>query len=141
MILLYQYMDNNFYKQLQSFSLNGGISNIKMESSFLLFNGFPWHSLTATDRHVLDSTASSLCSSSPHLVRNACSFLLDVVFQDFPAEIFLQRPTIAQVCEWGNVFIFGHRGSIQKLYAKLNWIKNQINCAKHLDLECKTVKI
>nr|XP_039269179.1 rotatin-like [Styela clava] len=61
---------------------------------FITFSGFPWHFLTATDRHVLSSTSTSLCSSNVSLVQNACSFLLDVVFRDFPAEIFLQRPTI-----------------------------------------------
>jgi len=63
----------------------------------LRFAGFPWHSLTGTDRHVLASTGTSLCSPSAHLVRNACAFLLDVIFRDFPHEIFLQRPTIVQV--------------------------------------------
>ncbi|WAR12035.1 RTTN-like protein, partial [Mya arenaria] len=45
---------------------------------------FPWLSLTPTDRHVLSSTNSM------------CEFLSDVVFQDFPAEIFLQRPNIVK---------------------------------------------
>ena len=61
------------------------------------FSGFPWHSLTGTDRHVLTSTGASLCSPNPQSVRNACAFLLDVIFQDFPPEIFLQRPAIIQV--------------------------------------------
>jgi len=63
----------------------------------LRFSGFPWHSLTGTDRHVLTSTGASLCSPNPHSVRNACAFLLDVIFRDFPPEIFLQRPAIIQV--------------------------------------------
>lgn len=63
----------------------------------LRFFGFPWHSLTGTDRHVLMSTGSSLCSPNPHSVRTACAFLLDVIFRDFPPEIFLQRPAIVQV--------------------------------------------
>uniref|UniRef100_H2YG82 Rotatin N-terminal domain-containing protein n=1 Tax=Ciona savignyi TaxID=51511 RepID=H2YG82_CIOSA len=66
------------------------------EISCLRFPGFLWHSLTGTDRHVLASTGASLCSPSPHLVRNACAFLLDVIFRDFPPEIFLQRPSIVQ---------------------------------------------
>ncbi|WAR12025.1 RTTN-like protein, partial [Mya arenaria] len=45
---------------------------------------FPWLSLTPTDRHVISSTNST------------CEFLSDVVFQDFPAEIFLQRPNIVK---------------------------------------------
>ena len=64
----------------------------------LRFHGFSWHSLTGTDKHVLMSTGSSLCSPNPHSVRTACAFLLDVLFRDFPPEIFLQRPAIVQVC-------------------------------------------
>ena len=30
---------------------------------------------------------------------SACEFLSDVVFQDFPAEVFLQRPNIVKVSE------------------------------------------
>ena len=63
----------------------------------LRFSGFPWHSLTGTDRHVLMSTGASLCSPNPHSVRHACAFLLDVIFRDFPPEIFLQRSAIVQV--------------------------------------------
>uniref|UniRef100_H2YG83 Rotatin N-terminal domain-containing protein n=1 Tax=Ciona savignyi TaxID=51511 RepID=H2YG83_CIOSA len=72
------------------------VSDPTIEISCLRFPGFLWHSLTGTDRHVLASTGASLCSPSPHLVRNACAFLLDVIFRDFPPEIFLQRPSIVQ---------------------------------------------
>ncbi|KAJ8303020.1 hypothetical protein KUTeg_019416 [Tegillarca granosa] len=57
---------------------------------------FPWLALTPTDRHVIMSTNSSLQSREPHLLVNSCDFLSDVVFQDFPAEIFLQRPNIVK---------------------------------------------
>ncbi|XP_069776494.1 rotatin isoform X2 [Narcine bancroftii] len=57
---------------------------------------FPWLTLTMTDRHVLLSNESSLKSSSRTLIRNTCELLQDVIMQDFPAEIFLQRPKIVQ---------------------------------------------
>jgi len=31
------------------------------------------------------------------MVLSVCEFLTDVVFQDFPAEVFLQRPSIVKV--------------------------------------------
>ena len=40
---------------------------------------------------------SSLNASDLYLVVSACEFLSDVVFEDFPAEVFLQRPTIIKV--------------------------------------------
>ncbi|XP_048451707.1 rotatin [Rhincodon typus] len=62
----------------------------------LKYSTFPWLTLTMTDRHVLSSNESSLKSSNHTLVRNTCELLQDVIMQDFPAEIFLQRPKIVQ---------------------------------------------
>ncbi|KAA8580820.1 hypothetical protein FQN60_013778 [Etheostoma spectabile] len=62
----------------------------------LKFSVFPWLSLTNTDRHILSSNESSLRSSNPNLVRSTCELLCDVITQDFPAEIFLQRPSIVK---------------------------------------------
>ncbi|XP_049604680.1 rotatin [Syngnathus scovelli] len=62
----------------------------------LEFSVFPWLTLTNADRHILSSKESSLRSSNPNLVRTTCELLCDVIMQDFPAEIFLQRPNIAK---------------------------------------------
>nr|XP_023650287.1 rotatin [Paramormyrops kingsleyae] len=62
----------------------------------LKFCTFPWLTLTTTDRHILASNESSLQSSNHSLVRTTCDLLQNVIMQDFPAEIFLQRPTIVQ---------------------------------------------
>ena len=40
---------------------------------------------------------SSLKGSDVFLVVSACEFLSDVVFEDFSAEVFLQRPSIVKV--------------------------------------------
>jgi len=40
---------------------------------------------------------SSVCSRDLSVVVSVCEFLMDVVFQDFPAEVFLQRPSIVKV--------------------------------------------
>ncbi|XP_052011428.1 rotatin [Apodemus sylvaticus] len=63
---------------------------------WLRFSVFPWLPLTTTDRHVLSSNESSLRSSNHTLIWNTCELLKDVIMQDFPAEIFLQRPKIVQ---------------------------------------------
>ncbi|XP_037661680.1 rotatin isoform X3 [Choloepus didactylus] len=62
----------------------------------LKFSTFPWLPLTMTDRHVLSSNESSLRSSNHTLIWNTCELLKAVIMQDFPAEIFLQRPKIVQ---------------------------------------------
>ncbi|XP_051019849.1 LOW QUALITY PROTEIN: rotatin [Acomys russatus] len=63
---------------------------------WLKFSVFPWLPLTTTDRHVLSSNESSLRSSNHTLIWNTCELLKAVIMQDFPAEIFLQRPRIVQ---------------------------------------------
>ncbi|NXP27460.1 RTTN protein, partial [Scytalopus superciliaris] len=63
----------------------------------LKFSTFPWITLTSTDRHVLSSNESSLRSNNQSLIWSTCELLQDVIMQDFPAEIFLQRPKIVPV--------------------------------------------
>ncbi|NWX40487.1 RTTN protein, partial [Steatornis caripensis] len=63
----------------------------------LKFSTFPWLTLTSTDRHVLSSNESSLRSNNRSLIWSTCELLQDVIMQDFPAEIFLQRPKILPV--------------------------------------------
>ncbi|XP_060949825.1 rotatin [Limanda limanda] len=62
----------------------------------LKFSVFPWLTLTNTDRHILTSNESSLRSNNPNMVRTTCDLLCDVIMQDFPPEIFLQRPSIVK---------------------------------------------
>ncbi|XP_054840962.1 rotatin [Eublepharis macularius] len=73
----------------KQFSLKHGVKCLK-------FSTFPWLILTSTDRHVLSSNESSLRSNNHRLIWNTCELLQDVIMQDFPAEIFLQRPKIVQ---------------------------------------------
>uniref|UniRef100_A0A672L3Y9 Rotatin N-terminal domain-containing protein n=1 Tax=Sinocyclocheilus grahami TaxID=75366 RepID=A0A672L3Y9_SINGR len=62
----------------------------------LKFSVFPWLSLNTTDPHIWSSNESSLRSGNHNLVRTTCELLRDVIMQDFPAEIFLQRPSTVQ---------------------------------------------
>lgn len=48
---------------------------------------------------------SSLKSSNPNLIRTTCELLCDVIMQDFPAEIFLQRPQIFKVSLYNHDFM------------------------------------
>ena len=52
--------------------------------------------LTLNDRQVLQQTNSSLCSRNIQTVVDYSLFLGDVIFEDFPAEVFIQRPHILQ---------------------------------------------
>ncbi|KAK7879371.1 hypothetical protein WMY93_030707 [Mugilogobius chulae] len=63
----------------------------------LKFSVFPWLTLTNTDRHILSSNESSLRSNNLNLVRTTCELLRDVIMQDFPSEVFLQRPGIVKI--------------------------------------------
>ena len=56
----------------------------------------PWLTLTLNDRQVLQQTHSSLCSRNSGIVSDYALFLAEVVFQDFPVELFTQRPVLIQ---------------------------------------------
>uniref|UniRef100_A0A3B3RUX0 Rotatin N-terminal domain-containing protein n=1 Tax=Paramormyrops kingsleyae TaxID=1676925 RepID=A0A3B3RUX0_9TELE len=80
----------------QSVPVTGYFQSMRSSVKCLKFCTFPWLTLTTTDRHILASNESSLQSSNHSLVRTTCDLLQNVIMQDFPAEIFLQRPTIVQ---------------------------------------------
>ncbi|XP_069587085.1 rotatin [Ranitomeya imitator] len=66
------------------------------KSACLKLSTFPWLTLTTTDKHVLSSNESSLRSKDHGLIWRSCHLLQDVVMEDFPSEIFLQRPKIVK---------------------------------------------
>ncbi|KAF0028152.1 hypothetical protein F2P81_019239 [Scophthalmus maximus] len=93
-------------KDIPPHKIPGEVSYVPLRSSFcftvhetvrcLKFSVFPWLTLTNTDRHILSSNESSLRSNNPNMVRTTCDLLCDVIMQDFPPEIFLQRPSIVK---------------------------------------------
>ncbi|XP_058413272.1 rotatin isoform X2 [Diceros bicornis minor] len=100
----------------------------------LRFSTFPWLPLTTTDRHVLSSNESSLRSSNHILIWNTCELLKDVIMQDFPAEIFLQRPKIVQSLLSLLKLAFGgdgkHRLALQSvscLQQLCTYLRNRLN--------------
>ena len=60
---------------------------------------FPWLPLDTTDIHVLESTARNLGGKDGEIrqISTSCALLREVIFHDFPAEVFLQRPDVIQV--------------------------------------------
>uniref|UniRef100_A0A8C5XEA1 Rotatin n=1 Tax=Microcebus murinus TaxID=30608 RepID=A0A8C5XEA1_MICMU len=100
----------------------------------LKFSTFPWLPLTTTDRHVLSSNESSLRSSNHTLIWNTCELLKDVIMQDFPAEIFLQRPKIVKSLLSLLKLAFGgdgtHRLALQSvscLQQLCTYLRNRLN--------------
>jgi len=57
----------------------------------------PWLKLSLNDRHILATTDSRLQGSTADSLIKSCEFIQDVLFQDFPAELFLQRPSLVKV--------------------------------------------
>ena len=55
---------------------------------------FEWHPLTKMDRETLHMLHSALVSYKPEIIRDACIEFRGDVLENFPAEIFIQRPEI-----------------------------------------------
>ncbi|XP_044758408.1 rotatin [Coccinella septempunctata] len=56
---------------------------------------FRWQPLIEADRQVLNTLENSLRNPpQPSELLHSCEFFTDVLLHDFPAEVFLQRPTI-----------------------------------------------
>jgi len=58
----------------------------------------PWQPLVTSDRGVLTAVEEALNNTmDTNLILHTCQFIMNVMMQDFPAEVFLQRPTIIKV--------------------------------------------
>uniref|UniRef100_A0A8C6RDZ2 Rotatin n=1 Tax=Nannospalax galili TaxID=1026970 RepID=A0A8C6RDZ2_NANGA len=97
----------------------------------LKFSIFPWLPLTTTDRHVLSSSESSLSSSDHRLIWNICELLKDVIMQDFPAEIFLQRPKIVQSLLSLLKLAFGGDGKHRLALQSVSCLQQLCTCLKN----------
>ncbi|XP_058799120.1 rotatin isoform X2 [Phymastichus coffea] len=54
----------------------------------------PWQVLVTTDKGVLSSVEETLSRSEDNATKiQTCQFITNIMVQDFPAEVFLQRPT------------------------------------------------
>ncbi|ELK31685.1 Rotatin, partial [Myotis davidii] len=95
------------------------------------FAAFPWLPLTTTDRHVLSSNESSLRSSNHTLIWNTCELLKDVIMQDFPAEIFLQRPKIVQSLFSLLKLAFGGEGTPRLALQSVSCLQQLCMCLRH----------
>ncbi|XP_015602257.1 rotatin isoform X2 [Cephus cinctus] len=58
----------------------------------------PWQSLVTSDKGVLSAVEEALSNTmDTSLILHTCQFITNVMLQDFPAEVFLQRPAIVSV--------------------------------------------
>nr|XP_012230900.1 PREDICTED: LOW QUALITY PROTEIN: rotatin [Linepithema humile] len=58
----------------------------------------PWQPLVTSDRGVLTAVEEALNNTTDtNLILHTCQFITNVMMQDFPAEVFLQRPTIIKI--------------------------------------------
>ncbi|KAG7209111.1 hypothetical protein KM043_015257 [Ampulex compressa] len=58
----------------------------------------PWQSLVTSDRGVLAAVEEALNNNTDiNLILHTCQFITNVMMQDFPAEVFLQRPAIVMI--------------------------------------------
>lgn len=58
---------------------------------------FPWLQISTVDHHILTTTAHRLESDDKSCFITTCSFVENVLLNDFPAQLFLQRPAVLQV--------------------------------------------
>ena len=58
---------------------------------------FPWLQISTVDHHVLTTTAHRLESDDKSCFIITCSFVENVLLNDFPPQLFLQRPAVLQV--------------------------------------------
>lgn len=58
----------------------------------------PWQPLVTSDKGVLTAVEEALNNNvDTNLILHTCQFITNVMMQDFPAEVFLQRPVIITV--------------------------------------------
>lgn len=58
----------------------------------------PWQPLVTSDRGVLTAVEETLNNAVDiNHILHTCQFITNVMMQDFPAEVFLQRPAIITV--------------------------------------------
>ncbi|RMZ94709.1 rotatin, partial [Brachionus plicatilis] len=91
----------------QSFSINSNALSINTRNFFQNHqeeykencdkSTFYWLPLTQMDIQFLKTAENSLKSNDPKKIKSYCTFLQTIVFNDFPAEIFLQRSTILKI--------------------------------------------
>ena len=58
---------------------------------------FPWLQISTVDHHILTTTAHRLESDDTSCFITTCSFVENVLLNDFPPQLFLQRPAVLQV--------------------------------------------
>ncbi|XP_076347162.1 LOW QUALITY PROTEIN: rotatin homolog anastral spindle 3 [Tachypleus tridentatus] len=89
---------------------------------------FPYLPLSSSDLHVISSSNNSLKSSDSDVILQSCKFLCDVIFKDFPPEVFLQEPDIINSLK--NILRSEHSSNHQVVIAALKCI-SVLTCLLH----------
>jgi hypothetical protein len=77
----------------------------------------PWQLLASSDKGVLSTLEDSLSNSIDIAVKmQSCQFITNIMLQDFPAEIFLHRPSTVNV----NILFFLFLSNLKNI---INYLK------------------
>ena len=89
----YSPVARNYVKRVH-FDENFENEDEEHRSSTIKPSPFSWMALAKDDRDKINLLHSALTSYKPEVIRDACIELTSEIFEDFPAEIFTQRPEI-----------------------------------------------
>lgn len=70
---------------------NSTIISKKSDNS-IKWLGMPWQVLVSSDKGIISQVEDSLNESDIKSKIKSCQFITNILLQDFPAEVFLQRP-------------------------------------------------
>ncbi|XP_043271648.1 rotatin [Venturia canescens] len=76
------------------------MDNMNVDESGVKWLFMPWQPLVTSDIAVLTAVEESLVNSlDTTLIVHTCQFVTNVMLQDFPAEVFIQRPAIVTILQ------------------------------------------
>ena len=95
---------------------NDDVETETTEKTTIISSPFEWHPLAKLDRDKIVLIHSALISYKPEIIRDACIELTSDTFEDFPAEIFIQRPEIVFALQ--DILLVNSNSALKALSAK-----------------------
>ena len=95
---------------------NDDVETETTEKTTIISSPFEWHPLAKLDRDKIALIHSALISYKPEIIRDACIELTSDTFEDFPAEIFIQRPEIVFALQ--DILLVNSNSALKALSAK-----------------------
>lgn len=100
-------MENTIASEISkaTLQLQSSMASSKLTKTFQMFHQdenhhqtiYSWLPLTQADKNFLEITENTLKTKDIEKIKSYCTFLQTNVFNDFPAEVFLQRSTILKI--------------------------------------------